>query len=268
MFPSKWQQKCIMDDTFSDSFSFCIGSFACILYDTSHHKNTNTLDHMLVVFKLNGINEPSFVFPTIIQQWVTFAIDLATTVIESGWWRVGTLVRVLCIAIHPSKKTTPPPQHTVAFLLSQVIHIKGAVTQAGDTATNSHRSPLVKEHSHTVTTGVCHTPICFHYLVHFTSAAMWKDSNNGKKWFLLSMTCRKSRGQSVFALVIPNLQPPCRKFNVVWRVLKHQANQRGQIDCNDSNVRVVQDMGIYFMYVELSNLSGQETKQNVSKLKL
>lgn len=73
---------------------------------------------------------------------------------------------------------TPPPQCTVAFLLPQVNHIKGAVTQAGDTATDL---PQVKEHSPTVTTGVCHTPICFHYLVHFASAAMWKDSGNGKK---------------------------------------------------------------------------------------
>lgn len=39
---------------------------------------------MLVVFRLNGIDEPSFVFPTIIQRRVTFAIDLATTVTESG----------------------------------------------------------------------------------------------------------------------------------------------------------------------------------------
>lgn len=40
--------------------------------------------HMQVVRKVSGIDEPPFVSPKIIQQWVTFAIDLATEAIASG----------------------------------------------------------------------------------------------------------------------------------------------------------------------------------------
>lgn len=40
--------------------------------------------HMRVVRQVSGIDEPPFVSPLIIQQRVTFAIDLATEAIASG----------------------------------------------------------------------------------------------------------------------------------------------------------------------------------------
>lgn len=68
----------------------------------------------------------------------------------------------------PQRRRLPAP---VGHGLLQVIHIKGAVKQA-----DSHRSSSVKELTPRVRTRTSSTT---------TSAAMWKDSSNGKRRYFV-----------------------------------------------------------------------------------
>ncbi len=72
-----------------------------------------------------------------------------------------------------SKQNDTPPQHSVLALPwpSEEINIKGTLTHEGDTVRDS-------QGLNSVTPG----SIFVHSFIHFT-AAMWRDTSNGKKLF-------------------------------------------------------------------------------------
>lgn len=99
----------------------------------------------------------------------------------------ATLVRVLLLTTHPQSKMTPRP-NTLFWLYhgllgSQVINIK----RYPDTSRRHSQRLSVREHTvilNSVTSEVHKKSICFRSFIHLT-AAMWKDSSNGKESFII-----------------------------------------------------------------------------------
>lgn len=133
----------------------------------------------------------------------------------------ATPVRVLLITTHPQSTTTPHP-NTLFWLYhgllgSQVINIK----RCPDTSRRHSQRLSVKEHTVTpnsVTSEVHKKSICFQSFIHLT-AAMWKDSSNGKESFIIYQIEEKEgrllvediKNNLCFASFIHNLQP-CLSF--------------------------------------------------------
>lgn len=167
MFPPKWQQKCIMDDRFSELDSVLGPLLAyCMTCLITKHKHTRSHASR---FQVKWYRRAVFCLPHNhsavghICHWPCHHCD-RELVITGGHSGQSTLYS------HPSFKENdaPAPAHRGLLVVSGDPYKRCSDTSRG----HSHKRPqisLVKEHSHTVTTGVCHTPICFHSLVHLCS---------------------------------------------------------------------------------------------------